>query len=305
MEFKGVTESYSPWHLDVIKEGDQYSLILNAGLQGYSSNNNQRALFYGNSHNHLSFTVHPIMFPPIYSNSWDNGYLYRASLLSIDGHYRLYYSAKSHDHHWGIGLSEGEDIYSLRGSHFSLKAGNDLTDVVNIRPHGDITINNDKKIYTDKDHKAYISQNEIKLLNPNVAGARIRVKDSNNTVEIVADNGAALGGLKTNEITTSSLKPKNGDEISMDGIYTIRGDKLKGIKFIDPGVQGARLGIGNQKNSLKVYNDGENTTTGGLLEVRAVIISGTSVPAVEGAIRFNSSTKKHEGYDGTTWNPLY
>ncbi|EAC5449748.1 hypothetical protein B4Y20_16820, partial [Listeria monocytogenes] len=96
-------------------------------------------------------------------------------------------------------------------------------------------------------------------------------------------------------------------EIPVDGNFLIMGsqEERKGLKFVDLGNKAVRIGIGSMNNTAKVYRDGA-TQYGGFLELAGLIVEGgTTVPEIEGAIRYNDTLKKHQGFDGTTWNNLY
>ena len=61
------------------------------------------------------------------------------------------------------------------------------------------------------------------------------------------------------------------------------------------------VGIGTTSATEKLDVNG-NVLVQGLLKLKPQ----TSEPTgVEGAIYYNSTTKKHYGFDGTTWNALY
>ncbi|MCU7618234.1 hypothetical protein NZ698_13575 [Chryseobacterium sp. PBS4-4] len=67
----------------------------------------------------------------------------------------------------------------------------------------------------------------------------------------------------------------------------------------------------NSKVFINLPSSSAATTDADLVVSKAIEIKGTSTAAVscnasnEGAIRYNSTTKRHEGCDGSTWNNLY
>ena len=61
--------------------------------------------------------------------------------------------------------------------------------------------------------------------------------------------------------------------------------------------------IGNGSNSVTL---GNNSITKTVLKGQVIMGSSTSAPTgIEGAIYYNSTTKKHYGFNGTSWNALY
>ncbi|EJV59380.1 hypothetical protein [Bacillus mycoides] len=345
--------NYRHWHLDVIKDGSNYEILLASGDMSLSLNNDRKQLLHGISISETSFTVYPIMYPtPTDSAYWDNYYLYRACIVKISGRYKIYYSAMSQNNRWHVGLTEGEDVRKLRGFSFGNMEG-DLVNVNDVLPARDVVLNVEKKVYLKKSKTSYLdhlelkmvkdgeggvrlkysapnmlevrgdnnlsygdfrarkfvtnltelSDNELKLTNPSISGARLRASSRANTVEIKNDANTGLGNLETNFSYVNKILAMTG----MDAVYTDDTIQITGagkrLKFVNPSVNGAGLSVGNAANSVRVLND--LGTQAGLLEVAGLLLSsGVAVPTVEGALRYNATNKSYEGYNGSGWYKL-
>lgn len=104
-----------PWHLDIMKDGEKYIIILNTELDSEG----HRYLLAGESSDGLSFSdIHLILSPG--SEEWDNKELYRASVVKVGDIYRMYYSALSYDGRWHIGLAQGSSLDSLSNIYYTL-----------------------------------------------------------------------------------------------------------------------------------------------------------------------------------------
>lgn len=360
---------YRHWHLDVIKDNGKYEILIASGDANLPFARDRKSLLYGTSTSPTNFTVIEIMSPSdAESGKWDSYMLYRSSLTKIGSLYRIYYSAMSVDNTWHIGLSQGEDIYSLRGFQLDVNSYGDLTSVNDVKPIRDVVVNEGKKYYTTPNRISYVDNKEIKLVIPGVAGLKMNVNDKGfleikndrgdtfndliarilnatsvkvdtidlgdsnlikkndiklvnpgvsgvhiktekqDTVSVKNDAGTLLGNFEAQKIYANNINPTSN---ITDGFMAvncglrINGDSLTArMKFVIPGVKGVGIGVGNNINAVRVFNDAGTAT--GHMEVASVIFdSSLSAPAVEGAIRYNPNTKKHEGYNGSSWNPLY
>ncbi|MGG0209512.1 hypothetical protein [Bacillus mycoides] len=338
--------SYRPWHLDVIQIGNDYELLLAAGLSSLPFENDRKELLHGVSSSPTHFEITSIMQPtPAEGGKWDNYYLYRSCILKIGSHYKIFYAAMNQQKRWHIGLSEGEDIKNLTGFISNNMEG----DLVNIN---DIVLNKGNRYYMSKTKASYVDSKEIKLVEEGVAGVRIKI-DGADTVSILGDNAIKSGNVKANKYTSglsefmgnliklvnpgvsgvklrsgskkdtlelrsdndllpgnleantvylNQITPQSGAEpIALPGSLQINGGRLK---LVIPGVNGAGIGVGTNTSAVRILND-PGTLAGNLELAGLLFTSGVPVPAVEGAIRYNSTSKKHEGYNGTQWNPLY
>lgn len=303
-------KSYRHWHLDVIKDNGEYEILLASGDPALTLANDRKVLLHGISDSPTNFALTEIMAPPSYdSGAWDAYYLYRACITKVGSFYRIYYSARSVDNRWHIGLSQGENINALVGYTFDLNSNADLSNVNDVKPRRDVIVNQGQKVYTHASKISYIDNKEVKLVNPGVSGARL-VTEKKDTVRVKNDAGTLPGDIEVHHIILNSLDPSvsvSDGYISVNAGLRINGtsdSKTVRTKYVIDGVRGAAIGIGTRANAIQVTSD--NGLNSGTLEANGVIFDTTlSVPAVEGVIRYNPTLKKHEGYNGTSWNALY
>ena len=79
-----------------------------------NTNETQRLLALGESNDELTFNnIRAIIKSPISYNSWDSGYIYRATVVKVDNYYNFYYSANNKSNVWGIGLIQVENLHEL------------------------------------------------------------------------------------------------------------------------------------------------------------------------------------------------
>lgn len=144
--------------------------------------------------------------------------------------------------------------------------------------------------------------NLLKLVNPGVSGVKMRAGSKKDTLELRSDNDALPGNLEANHVYLNKIIPQaEGGLVTFDGTFQINGSRLK---LVDPGVNGAGVGVGFSQASLRIVND--NASQSGLLELAGLLLQdGVTVPSIEGSIRYNRTTKKHEGFNGSSWNPMY
>ena len=100
------------WHLDVIHTKKGYEMVI-ASYKNWADRNSMDLYYTYSKDNKKYEKARVILRPSI--DGWDNKGIYRASLLSEDGMYYLFYSGQNIDKTRVIGLSMGENIYSLRG----------------------------------------------------------------------------------------------------------------------------------------------------------------------------------------------
>lgn len=110
---EGVT--VKPWHIDVIKDGSTY-VILMMCRNGTGLDNNICSLFITTSSDNTTYTT-PVRVVKGADN-WDK-YMYRSSIVKVESKYRIYYSAGSggdttiyHNARWGIGITESDTLTS-------------------------------------------------------------------------------------------------------------------------------------------------------------------------------------------------
>lgn len=107
--------SVSPWHIDVIKDGDAYAILMMC-RNGTQITNNACSLFIATSEDNTSYSA-PVKVVGGADN-WDK-YMYRSSIVKVNDIYRIYYSATKggttsiyNNAIWGIGITESNELTS-------------------------------------------------------------------------------------------------------------------------------------------------------------------------------------------------
>jgi hypothetical protein len=102
-----------PWHIDVIKDGTKY-VILMMCRNGLSVTNNACSLFVITSTDNITYTS-PIKVVEG-QDGWDK-FMYRSSIVKVGDTYRIYYSAGTggttsiySNSTWGIGITESNTL---------------------------------------------------------------------------------------------------------------------------------------------------------------------------------------------------
>lgn len=102
-----VIPNHTLWHIDILKVGAGYEAL--AAAFPKRTDPTRTRLFHLESRDGLSFHLTrttPLIKPSLFG--WDNRMIYRSTFLkSMDGHYRIWYSASSWGRHCGIGLLQG------------------------------------------------------------------------------------------------------------------------------------------------------------------------------------------------------
>lgn len=114
-----------PWHLDVIKVGDEYQFWVQERNNIGSNGNNFSSLYFVTSKDLLTYSEPVLVISPSL-NGWDNQGIYRSSPVLVGDLYYLYYSAVSKTAHRGIGLSIGKVPSLLNGLKLSTQNGIDF-----------------------------------------------------------------------------------------------------------------------------------------------------------------------------------
>ena len=104
-----------PWHLDVIKDGDTYVMLVMC-RNGTGIDNNKVSLFITTSEDNVTYTA-PEKIVGGNEEGWDK-YMYRSSIVHDDVGYKIYYSAGSGGTKtiyrrravWGIGITESHSL---------------------------------------------------------------------------------------------------------------------------------------------------------------------------------------------------
>ncbi|MBV7271743.1 cell wall-binding repeat-containing protein [Clostridium sp. PL3] len=113
-----LTDSYVPWHLDLIKTDLSYEILVSAFKLKEAALNN-RVLMWGTSEDGLNFNnLTTVLIPTQNDNSWDNKQIYRSSFVKVNGVYKVFYSAMNKKNQWHIGLSQGKSMKYLHGFAF-------------------------------------------------------------------------------------------------------------------------------------------------------------------------------------------
>lgn len=304
-----INDGLLPWHISIFRENNGlYHIIINNFVSGTNGEN----IYWGTSSDGKSFeNVQLILETPKKQNTWDNMYLYRASLIKVEGAYKLYYAAAGHrlnreTPRWGIGLVEGQSLTSLTPSKYYNENGEQ--EVVNLRGRNarfDLVTAQRTNIVTSDNEKPY-----LKFLHSGVSGAGIKTSDRSNALQVVNDKGNAVGGLEVGFFFVNRLRALI-NSINIDdtvhfnnSVYVNRTKKETEnpeIRLKKTGSHAVAL-VSEENRVLRIKD--ENSDIGGHLKATTVIL-GNTVREVEGSIRYNTRTKKHQGYDGTTWHNLY
>src|SRR5699024_1273407 len=152
-----------------------------------------RDLRYVSSENETNFGKTRTLLTPS-ASGWDGGFLYRASLLKVDNHYRLYYSAFDGLHVWRIVLIACSTIETMQDTPIRrsiTKTADTLTTKMMASGNVDksmIVLNDLTTIVTDKGVSP-----QVKLVENGVTSASYKLK--NNGFTILSNNDTSLGGL--------------------------------------------------------------------------------------------------------------
>ena len=102
-----------PWHLDVEKTPKGYEMIYVAYPRKQKNHYNMK-LYHCLSKDGIDWSNPSIVLEPRKYKSWDNGGLYRSSLLKIDDVYHVIYTGWGKNEGVGLGHVSGKHINSLR-----------------------------------------------------------------------------------------------------------------------------------------------------------------------------------------------
>ncbi|MEK9199749.1 hypothetical protein [Ureibacillus sp. FSL E2-3493] len=303
--------TYYPWHLDIVKNNGQYEILASCGNSNVGLTDDRAELCHGISVDGMSFSVETIMQPtPLNSNSWDSVKLYRSSLVFVGDVVKIYYSAYNRNGKWHIGLSEGSNIKYLVGT---IPSDSDSY----IIPNG-IKLAASQKLLLETDGGSYINAKEILLRDKGIAEGKIVIgknSEGNAALSIYNKASTLLLNMELNELLASRVKTANfyGDSIYPNKlqqvtsyaklrIYATQSDKGE-LHIVSPGVGGARLQV-NEANTLEIRRDNDQYTAN--TKQNGIILTGEQVMTeIAGAIRWNPTTKKHQGYNGTAWVDFY
>jgi hypothetical protein len=271
--------TYQPWHIDVIRIGAELKFIINTRVF-----DNKRSILLGTSTDGLAITdIHTILETPL--TGWDSKELYRACMVQVSGGvYRMYYSAQTKGGQWFIGLVQGTDLDNLVDAGLTYNAKGRL--VMPKMATGEI---------------GYIEEDKIMMGKKGVKAVMI-YNPTSGTIQILTEAGADLATLKVKNIeTTNLIAPSINGETIFNGPGGT-GQPL--IKLLNAGVNDCYLTTGTAGSSGRVAKTSDKTP--GLWEMSgAQFLPGVAIGNAEGAMRYNFTTHKHQGYNGTAWMDLY
>lgn len=107
---------YRAWHMDIIKDGDKYLMVMMAKSKADTNDTRGWVLFYSESEDNTIWTAPKILMLPN-EDGWDTG-LYRSTIVKVGGEYRLYYSAlrdTGTNKIYGIGISIAPKLWKFIG----------------------------------------------------------------------------------------------------------------------------------------------------------------------------------------------
>lgn len=303
-------DNYSLWHLDIINTSGYYETVVCCNQPSIDSD--KMLLFYSTSENGVNWTKSKLVMQTSQGQfDFDNKSVYRSSIVKINGFYKLYYSANKYSGSgvgtWNIGLSQGYNIFNLNG----------YDSMTNYLEH---TFLEDFKVLLGKRFLtgdiSYLKNDELKLGNKGVASVLLKSITNDDLLSVRKGNDSDLGDIETRKSTTrednSKLYKVIDDSgnlcayINKTGFYFANSptkfeDNL--LSLVNKGVTGAKLKVETKSDTISVKND--SNSSDGFIECGGVYFNNSNIQNIEGAIRYNSTTKKHQGYNGTTWNDLY
>lgn len=109
----------NPWHIDIEKTDLGYEMIYVAFPKGQKHHFNMK-LYYSSSGDGVNWEKPMIILEPRKYKSWDNGGIYRSSLIKVDGSYHIIYTGWSKagnlpgNKHVGLGYVSGSNIENLK-----------------------------------------------------------------------------------------------------------------------------------------------------------------------------------------------
>ena len=97
-------ESCYPWHIDVTRTDKGYELLV---ANYYKQFENNLILSYAISKDGVNFgKTTDLLAPSKNTFAWDNGMIYRSSLVKVGSKYKIYYSAMDKKGRWHIGVTD-------------------------------------------------------------------------------------------------------------------------------------------------------------------------------------------------------
>lgn len=111
-EIDGDQTKYKPWHLDVIKDDEKYVMLVMC-KEEKGSGPRRWDLFLSTSEDNEVYSKPEIVLHGT-KNGWDNN-IYRASIVNVEGEYRIYYSALNNMGKHGLGIARSDHLGDFEG----------------------------------------------------------------------------------------------------------------------------------------------------------------------------------------------
>ncbi len=112
LSFSDGGTAVNPWHLDVIKDGNTYIMIVMTMNGDAAGRNRIYSLFVTTSQDNESYGTPSRILGG--SDNWDNC-IYRSTIVKVGSVYRIYYSALNFDNVFGIGITESSTLGNFIG----------------------------------------------------------------------------------------------------------------------------------------------------------------------------------------------
>ena len=164
----------------------------------------------------------------------------------------------------------------------------------------------DRSVIKELETTSLKNGEEILFLTPGVKAVKL-INTDRNTLELQSESGSTTtANFKSHKMTTTQVHPLTDYGVRHFGRAVFSGSEdgetPTYIKLISDTQDGAGIKLDEEPHTIMIvrHSGGGN----GHIRAGSVILNGGGL-AREGAIRFNESTKKHQGYDGTQWNDLY
>lgn len=315
------------WHYDVEKTDQGYEFLITAHKSPGESYDETELYHVVSPDNETFSTPKKIIARSKKPVAFDNQAIYRSCMVKVEGVYMVYYSGWQKPYkgkfYRALGLSTGESLYELRGLDFTAFYDAQLYGKLNLK-NGAYLYETALQLVDDSGNqvclrgaggmaelrKTIFSSEYLSLWVKDVRFAGFRganvqptqINLQNYTGELKLCLGMEPDGTASiRETSSGSYKPLRVAEVTTDKVTNV-----KEVKLLDPGVSGSKLVPSDKAHAMRVKKDGIERMGG--LDVKYLYLDNdplNTMPDVEGAIRYNPDTKKHQGYDGTTWHDLY
>ena len=197
----------------------------------------------------------------------------------------MYYSAQTKGGQWFIGLVQGTDLDNLVDVGLVYDAKGRL-----------------KSPPLALGEVAYLKDDTLMMGVKGVKAVQIK-NTARGEVSILTEAGSHSATLKVKNIGATNLEaPSIKGETFFNGPGGV-GQPL--IKLLNVGVVDCYLTTGTTASSARIAKTSDKTP--GTVEINGVqFLTGTApIGNVAGAMRYNTTTNKHQGYNGTAWMDLY